>query len=306
MYPLLDLHCDTLYALHNKPQAGTLLANSLHVDIERMERAAHVTSCFAIFVDSEESPSPWEAACDLHSLFLSSLQANEGRLRQVSSSEEIVDNPLVGAMLSCEEGQILEGDLCRLSVLRSWGVRIASLTWNYENDLGYPHSMPTKGLKGLGLEAVSEMERLGIIVDVSHLSDEGFFSVMEHARKPFIASHSNCRSCTAVSRNLSDEMLRCLGKAGGVAGLNFCPYFLSADNKKSRLSDIVRHAKHMRNKGGRDILAIGTDFDGIGGKLAIEDISGMEMLWDALSHAGFTQTELEGMWRKNALRVLSA
>ncbi len=306
MYPLFDLHCDTLYALNKDSLAGDLLSNTLHVDIERMEKGGGITSCFAIFVDSDESPSPWKTACTLHDLFLSSLETFGGRLRQVCTANEILMNRTTGAVLSCEEGQILEGDLSRLAILKSWGVGMASLSWNHENDIGYPHTMQDKPLKDLGIEAVSEMERLGIIVDVSHLSDGGFTSVLEHAKKPFVASHSNSRACTPVSRNLSDEMLRSLGDVGGVAGLNFCPSFLSSDTKENHIADMVRHAKHMRNIGGRDILAIGTDFDGISGNLAIADISEMEKLWDALSHEGFSQTELEGMWQKNALRVFSA
>ncbi len=306
MYPLVDLHCDTLYALKKDPSAGTLLSNTLHVDIERMEKGGSITSCFALFVDSDESPSPWKAACALHDLYLVSLEMYGDRIRQVCTSDEVMNSTTPTAMLTCEEGQIIEGDMHRLSVLRSWGVRMASLCWNHENDLGYPHTMQGKPLKALGVEAVSEMERLGIVVDVSHLNDAGFFSVCEHAKKPFVASHSNSRACTPVSRNLSDQMLRALGNAGGVAGLNFYPPFLSAESTENHISDMVRHAKHMRNKGGREILAIGTDFDGIEGKLAIEDIAGMEQLWDALCKAGFTDSELEGMWQKNALRVFSA
>lgn len=306
MYPLLDLHCDTLYALKEDPLAGDLLANTLHVDVERMEQAGAITSCFAIFVDWEESPSPWKGACALHDLFLSSLEMYGDRIRQVRTSAEILNNTTAGALLTCEEGEILEGDLSRLEVLQSWGVRMASLLWNHENSLGYPHTMPSMPLKPLGIEAISEMERLGIVVDVSHLSDAGFRSVLEHARKPFAASHSNSRECTPVSRNLTDEMLRALGEVGGVSGLTLCPSFLTSEKRASSISDMVRHAKHMLNVGGSSILAIGTDFDGIGGELAIEDISGMERLWDALGKAGFSQSEREGMWQKNALRVFSA
>lgn len=303
---MVDLHCDTLYALNRNSLSGNLLSNTLHVDIERMERGGSITACFAMFVDTEESPSPWKAACELHELFLSSLEKYGDRIRQVRTADEIAHSATPSAMLSCEEAQIIEGDLSRLSVLKSWGVGMSTLCWNHENDLGYPHTMPDKPLKALGLEAVSEMERLGIVIDVSHLSDAGFYSVLDHARKPFVASHSNSRACTPVSRNLSDEMLRALGNAGGVAGLNFFPSFLSSNMEQNHITDMVRHAKHMRNKGGSGILAIGTDFDGIEGKLAIADISGMEQLWDALSKAGFPSCELEGMWQKNALRVFSA
>lgn len=306
MYPLLDLHCDTLYALNKNPSSGNLLTNTLQVDIERMEKGGSITSCFAMFVDTDEFPSPWQGVCDLHELFLSSLEKYGDRIRQVRTVDEILNTATPSAMLTCEEAQIIEGDLSRLAILKSWGVKMATLCWNHENDLSYPHIMPGKPLKALGIEVVSEMERLGIVVDVSHLNDAGFYSVAEQAKKPFVASHSNSRACTPVSRNLSDEMLRVLGNAGGVAGLNFFPFFLSSDKKENHIADMLRHAKHMRDKGGSGILAIGTDFDGIEGKLAIKDISGMEQLWDALSSAGFSQTELEGMWQKNVLRVFSA
>ncbi len=133
-----------------------------------------------------------------------------------------------------------------------------SPSWNYENDLGYSHTISDKPLKDLGIEAVSEMERLGIVVDVSYLSD---------------------------------EMLRPLG---AFVGLNF--FYPLSDREENHIADMVRHVRHMRNKGGNGILAIGTDFDGIGGKLAIADISGMEKFWDAFLDAGFSHSELEGMW----------
>jgi len=232
MYSIIDLHCDTLYALSKGTLAGTLLTNTLHVDSERMEKGGSITSCFALFVDTDEFSAPWQAASDLHDLFLSTLEKYGDRIRQVRTADDILNTATPSAILTCEEAQIIEGDLSRLGILRSWGVRLATLCWNHENDLCYPHTMVGMSLKDLGI------------------------SVMGASIQSW-----------SMQRN---------------------PY-----------------ANHMRTKGESGILAIGPDFDGIGGKLAIADISGMEQLWDALSSAGFSQTELEGMWQKNALRVLS-
>ena len=121
-----------------------------------------------------------------------------------------------------------------------------TLTWNYENELGHPAAMQGDhwknyranekrplGLKERGFEFVAEMERLGMIVDGSHLSDDGFFDLCEHATKPFVASHSNSRAMCGHRRNLTDEMLRMLGDRGGVSGLNFCPGFVIAEKDEN-------------------------------------------------------------------------
>ena len=142
----------------------------------------------------------------------------------------------MSALLTIEEGGVCLGEIEKLREFYEAGARMLTLTWNYENELGHPAAMQGDhwknyranekrplGLKERGFEFVAEMERLGMIVDVSHLSDDGFFDLCEHARKPFVASHSNSRAMCGHRRNLTDEMLRMLGDRGGVSGLNFCP-----------------------------------------------------------------------------------
>ena len=136
------------------------------------------------------------------------------------------------------------------------GVRLITLTWNDENSLGYPHTFRGNrgkwGLKPFGKEAVSYMETLGIVPDVSHLSDDGFYDVADVTKKPFVASHSNCRALSPASRNLTDEMIRILAERGGVAGLNFYPGFLNREqtDQESRIACMCDHVEHMRNVGG--------------------------------------------------------
>jgi membrane dipeptidase len=302
MHPIVDLHCDTIYELAQK-QSGCLWENEGHVSLAWMDKAGKVTTCFALFVDSKLGDC-WQAAQYLHQRFLLEMLRNHDRIVQVRTADEVCTSARHGAILSCEELQILEGKLERIGTLASWGVRLATLTWNHENDFGFPHHQ-VGGLKSLGFAAIEEMERNNILVDVSHLNDEGFFDAASIARKPLIASHSNCRTVTNHSRNLSDHMIRVIADKGGVVGLNFCPSFLSENWNTSTVEAMVRHAAHLKQVGGSAVLALGTDYDGITGDIEIPHYDGLILLWQALEKSGFTDSDLEGMWYSNALRVLS-
>ncbi len=304
MYPIIDLHCDTIYALEAGESHGSLIENDGHTDVRWMEKAGKITTAFALYVPLEHGISPWNTVKRMYNRFIEELSRAEGRIVQVRTPNEIRSNPVQGAVLSCEEFQILEGELNRISTLASWGVRMATLIWNEENDLAYPNHR-SGGLKPFGYEVIAEMERHNILVDVSHLNDEGFYDVANVAGRPFIASHSNCRAVTNHSRNLSDAMIRKIAESGGVVGLNFCPSFLSEDWEHTKLESMLRHVTHLKNVGGSEVLAIGTDFDGITGSLEIDHYSKMDRFWDALSKQGFSSKDLEGMWSENALRVLA-
>ena len=220
------------------------------------------------------------------------------------------------AILTTEEGASIEGDISRLEILKEWGVRIFGLTWNFENELGYPNSddkeIMGKGLKEKGIDAVRECGRLGIIVDVSHLSDGGFFDVMKYAEGPVIATHSNSRAVTAVSRNLTDEELRMLADKGGVTGLNLCPAFLHdekaerAEDAVSRVADMAEHVMHIYDTAGEDILALGSDFDGIEGNLEIPSPDRFYLLFEELKRRGMKESVIDKLSYENALRVLSS
>ena len=138
-----------------------------------------------------------------------------------------------------------------------------------------------KGLKPFGFEVVERMNEIGMVIDVSHLSDGGFYDVAKHSKQPFVATHSNCRAIANESRNLTDDMIKILANKGGVMGLNLVPAFLDASNK-SRIEYMVKHIKHIKNVGGIDTVAIGADFDGMGGDFEIDNVGDMTSLFDAL------------------------
>lgn len=219
-------------------------------------------------------------------------------------------------ILTVEEGGVLNGRLSRLDELHKKGVRLVTLTWNYENCIGYPNSrdrnIMEKGLTDFGIQTVERMNELGMIVDVSHLSDGGFWDCMKYSRYPVAASHSNARSLCRHPRNLSDEMLRALGEKGGVAGVNFYSEFLrerrgKSDGGRASADDIADHALWMIDKAGEDAVALGTDLDGFDPDSLPAGIQGVQdigRVWDAMRRKGITPRQLDKIAYGNAMRVM--
>lgn len=163
-----------------------------------------------------------------------------------------------------------------------------------------------RGLTERGREFVAEMEKMGMIPDVSHLSDAGFYQVLESTKKPFAASHSNARAVCSAVRNLTDHMIRKLADRGGVMGLNFCADFLEevpvGMKNPGSMEAFVRHARHIVNVGGVEVLGLGSDFDGIDTNEALPGAQSMGLLWEGLRKAGFSEDALDLIFWKNVLR----
>lgn len=308
-----DLHCDTITTLYDKIKAGsreTLLCNSLHLDIQKMETSHYLLQNFAVFFDKSNWDNLYQEALLRIAFFQEELKKNEDRIRQVTSYNEILQNEREGvmsALLTLEGGEILDGNVNNLSVFHKKGVRMITLTWNYDNELGHCHfDTEGKGLTKLGMEVVEQMEALHMIPDVSHGSDALFYDVCKIAKKPFVVSHSNARSVYDRSRNMKDDMIRALADRGGVIGMNFFAGFTSARSREDGmcyLEDILQHMKHVRNVGGIECLALGSDFDGIGTDVEWQDASGMELLLRGMERSGFTSSECDKITRNNVLRL---
>lgn len=184
-------------------------------------------------------------------------------------------------------------------------VRRAGLQSAFEARFHTPEE--EKGLTETGREFVAEMERLGMIPDVSHLSDAGFYDVLCVTEKPFVASHSDARAVCPCVRNLTDDMIRRLGERGGVMGLNYCADFLEEvpvlEKNPGTVAAAVRHARHIADVGGVEVLGLGSDFDGIDTHEELPGAQSMERLWDGLHRAGFTERQLDKIFCENVLRV---
>ncbi len=254
----------------------------------------------------------------------------------------------ISALLTVEEGGVCQGRIERLQTLHEMGVRMMTLTWNYPNELGTPAvgasgvsgapDLPSAssawgapnspgvssvlgapdspgnssaaGLTPLGAEFVEQMEKLGILVDVSHLSDAGFYDLATIARKPFVASHSNARVICGHKRNLTDDMIRLIGERGGRVGLNlYQPFLLRSTGlrdvryqKEQLIEAAVTQIKHIVRVGGESVLGLGSDFDGFEegreywGASCIKDIAG------ELRKEGFSERQVEGFVGGNVLQ----
>ena len=316
----IDMHCDTISSIYLDRMGGEvkkLRENNGHVDLARLKKGGCLAQNFALFTILKKDPDPYGFARGACRLFKEELAENDDMIRQAVTVEEILRNDRDGRMsgvLTIEEGGICNGSTDVLRDFYREGVRMMTLTWNYENDLAYPNkvdmntgiSMPETehGLKKQGIEFVELMEEIGMAVDVSHLGDAGFWDVAEIMKKPFAASHSNARAIAGHTRNLTDEMIRTMAERGGVMGINYCPVFLDdrEDGGTSRISAMVRHIKHIRNVGGIECIGLGSDFDGISGTLEIDSPSAVHLLEEALYRNGFTQTEVEKIFYRNVLR----
>ena len=304
---MIDLHCDTMMQLLDHPQSGDLYENAWKIDIKKLWAGHSKVQDFALYIDLGETEYPYERYQAMRQVFEKNVLTYGEHIRHIQSVQDLdacyADGKL-GALLSVEEGGVFEGSLERLDKAYEEGVRLITISWNYPNGLCEPHcGDPNKGLTELGRAFVQRMEELGIIVDCSHLNDGGIAQLDQLMTKPFIASHSNARALTPHSRNLTDQQIRMIARKGGVIGLNFANHFLG-DSPISRIDDIVRHGLYIYKVGGADVVALGTDFDGIDPQTEIQDIGHMDRLRDAFLKAGMTQGDLDKLFWKNADRLL--
>ena len=304
---MIDLHCDTIMKLIDHPSSGDLYRNTWKIDIEKLQKAHSKVQDFALFINLGETNDPYGRYEAMRNLCTSQIQHYGEHIQHVLSYQDIesvYESGKIGALMSIEEGGVLGGDLDKLKQAYQDGVRLITLTWNYPNGLGEPHCGDQhKRLTSKGVEFVEAMQDLGIIVDCSHLNDAGTEQLGDILDVPFIASHSNAREVTAHTRNLPDHLIKLIANKGGVIGLNFAQSFLGT-SPISRIEDIVKHGLYLINKGGEDVVALGTDFDGIKPDTEIKDASEMHRLYDAFKEAGLSVEQCEKLFCKNADRLL--
>ena len=304
---MIDLHCDTMMQLLDHPDSGDLYRNTWKIDIEKLQKAHSKIQDFALFINMDETNDPYGRYEEMRNLCVSQIHNYGEHIQHVLSYqdvESVYKSGKIGAIMSIEEGGVLGGDLNKLKQAYQDGVRLITLTWNYPNGLGEPHcGEQHKKLTSKGVEFVEAMQELGIIVDCSHLNDAGTEQLGDILDVPFIASHSNARELRSHTRNLPDNLIRLIANKGGVIGLNFAQNFLGT-SPISRIEDIVKHGLYLIDKGGEDVVALGTDFDGIPPNTEIEDMSQMSRLYDAFKEAGLSVEQCEKLFWKNADRLL--
>lgn len=311
-YNVIDLHCDTITKCYK--QNKELINNDLHIDINKLIKGQYLLQCFALFINLKDG-DPYQNFLKYYDFYLNQLQKNKHYLTPVLSYQDLLNvksSSKIGAMLTIEEGDVLQNDLSRLDELYLKGVRMITLTWNYPNCIGQGNVKQgidffdnvideENGLTDFGKQVVTKMNELGMIIDVSHLSDKGFYDVINLSTQPVVASHSNTRFIQNVVRNLSDEMILLLHKNNGVMGINYCASFVGEDNY---LDQLVNHIKHIKEIGCIDNICLGSDFDGIETPNELIDASKINFLYTKLVEKGFTKLEIEKIFFKNFIRVM--
>ena len=314
----IDTHCDTMGECIARSEGKVTLQNNPgHINMEKLIKGGAMAEFFAIFIPTHDSGAgkgvtlpPYDYFQFVYKAYLKELEANKDVLAPACNYDDIMANKAadkVSSVLTVEDGVPLEGKMERLEEFYQKGVRLISFTWNYENSLGFPNSkdpeIMNRGLKQFGLDCIERMNEMGMLVDVSHLSDGGFWDVVKHSKKPFIASHSCCRALCNHTRNLTDEMLHALGEKGGVVGINFASQFLNEGAEYTDIQSVVRHMLHIRDKAGLDALGFGSDSDGITSTLEFKDYTGLPLIVDALK-PHFTDDEIDKICSGNMLRLI--
>lgn len=300
-----DLHCDT--ATECWKRGCGLRENGLHVSLERAGKYGRWAQVFAVWIpEGVRGGEAYRYFCGAAAFFAREMEKNRGRIafcRTGRDLREAVRAPGKAALLSIEGGAALDGKLEHLRDAYRLGVRMMTLTWNGRCELGDGCMVPdARGLTPFGFEAVREMERLGMVVDVSHLSEKGFWDVARVATRPFVASHSDSRAVRGHPRNLTDDQFRELVCVGGLAGINLHRDFLRGNG--ASLDDALGHVAHFLELGGRKTIAVGADFDGGILPKGVRGVQDMDRFYALIRDSFGAETADDIFWR-NALNFFS-
>ncbi|MFO7942507.1 MAG: dipeptidase [Bacillota bacterium] len=323
---VVDGHIDTLIAaVKGKRKLGER-SDEGHADFPRLREGGVDVQLFAHYIEPDFKPDRGLLRfMQMADTFFREVEENSdvaGHARTVADIERLRDRGKLACVMSIEGAEAIRGDLGVLRVLFRLGVRVIGLTWNQRNLLadGIAEARTGGGLTELGVAAVREMDRLGIVVDVSHVSDPGFWDVVEVSSRPFIASHSNSREICDHPRNLTDDQIRALARAGGVMGMNFAPNFVhpelgaKADSiygsrgaegaPRANLEMVLDHVDHIVGLVGPEHVGLGSDFDGIGDTPdGLENATKLPDLTDGLFRRGYPEKDIRAILGGNFMRV---
>ncbi len=310
-FPVFDFHCDTALMLlgEDMNSAGSLRKNDLHIDLERASKLGGYAQCFACFttpyMEEWNHISPVLAFERELATIQREVYNNADLISLAYSPEEIEENRKMGkmsAVLTLEGTAGIDYNPELLEDLWNIGFRVVSLGWNEKNPLTGSH-MTGGGLTDLGREFVKEAQRVGMLVDVSHISDEGFWDVMKVTNAPIIATHSNSRYVFDNSRNLTDDMFRAIAETGGVAGYNACDEFTGENPTLDTICDHMLRFLELAPSGKH--LALGGDLDGV--TKMPEDFHGVQS-WPAVARRlmdrGLDENTVMDIFWNNAIGVM--
>ena len=296
-----DLHCDTLFEC-DKNSVG-LKNNGLHVDLVKATVGPYI-QCFAAWIpDTLRGDAAFNHFEKLAKIL--KCESETGNILFIKSQEDVVfteKSNKIGGILTIEGGAAFGGKLENIQKAAKMGVKMVTLTWNKSNEIGSGIGSDNSsiGLTCFGKNAIAEMEKNNIIVDISHASEKLFYDVCEAADKPFVASHSNSKHICNHKRNLSDEQFFEIKNRGGLVGINFYKAFLTDNPDKASVESIFEHADYFMSLGGENILAMGSDFDGSDIPNDMTGISSIEKLSEIFRKHNYSEELIDKIFYKNA------
>ena len=308
---IIDMHCDTLIEGWRKPERS-FYDGDTSINLKLLKENGSLLQFFAMYLSRNEMKTmdSYDILKGIYGYYQTQMEKYSDIIKPVYSAQDVLENEkkgLLSSLLTVEDGVFIDGKIERVQEVYDMGVRLITLMWNFENSVGFPCSdepeAHLKGLKPFGIEVVEKMNELGMIIDVSHMSEGGFYDVARYSKKPFVASHSCARALCNHRRNLTDDQLKTIGNAGGIAGVNFECSFLKEGSNRATYDQIIEHLLYMKDKAGGDAVGFGSDFDGIDDNGELENYSGFTTLLERME-GKFTYDEIDKICRGNALRVI--
>lgn len=300
---IVDLHCDTISFL--KESRGSLLQNDGQFDLARAQEVGMVLQFFAMFTHPAEPNIALRQVIIQTETFQRVLDENQERIFHLLKYEDLLlpdHQDRLAAVLHLEGAECLGKDEEVLHFLYRLGLRSIGLTWNYRNQFADGVSEGNGGgLSKNGRKLVREMDKMGILLDLAHISIQSFYSALEYYQKPVLVSHANAYAVCSSRRNINDEQLKALKEHGGIIGITQVADFVHSDTPS--LETLLDHMAHIADLIGAEYLALGSDFDGAD-HMVIRDVAGYALLPERMAKRGFSGKEIEMILYKNALSVL--
>jgi membrane dipeptidase len=309
---VIDLHADTPQRLLDEHiDWGQRLPDG-HLDIPRMKEGGLAAEFFAIWVQPHFAPHYLKRALALIDATHAAVEKYPNDIAIATSAADIRrlhGSGKIAALLAVEGGHAIEDDLSVLNIFYRLGVRYMTLTWSNNNNWADASTEPSvhNGLTDFGKCVIRRMNDLGMMVDISHVSDKTFYDVLKVSRVPVIASHSCAKKFANVPRNMTDDMIRDLAKNGGVMHINFHVGFLDdVQEPRPSLMRVADHIDYVKSLVGVDHVGIGSDFDGARMPVGLEGVDLLPHLTAELLRRGYTEVELAKVLGENTLRVMEA
>ncbi|HHT62429.1 MAG: dipeptidase [Bacillota bacterium] len=305
---IIDGHCDSLLKVNQESSLYDLGGNS-HLDIKRALNRVNL-QIFAAYIDSSFKPyQSLHRGLALIEVFQQEIEKYSSLVKPVLTKKDLLtiqNKDILHVLLAVEGGEILCGDILLLNTIFRLGVRCIGLTWNQRNEIadGCSESATQGGLTEFGIKVVKEMNKLGMVIDLAHISPAGFWSVLEHTQSPVMVSHANCHQLCPHRRNLDDAQIKALSQNHGVLGITFVKDFLGEG--EVGIEDVLKHIDYAVTIGGVDCVGIGSDFDGTDSlPKGLEDVTKLYLIAEGLDKRGYTGEDIEKIMGRNFLRLFT-